>query len=119
MLPVLFMFQTPQTMVLLMIVFGFLYGMPYAVNATYMNESFPTHLRGTATGGSYNIGRIGAMTAPLVIGLIADSFTIGLGLAVLGIAYALAALVPFFFIQEKMYDPAAVDPASRPSSAAG
>jgi len=109
MLPVLFMFQTPETMVLLMILFGFLYGMPYAVNATYMNESFPTHLRGTATGGSYNIGRIGAMTAPLVIGIIADRFTIGLGLAVLGIAYALAALVPFFFIQEKMYDPAAVD----------
>ncbi|MGO4391592.1 MFS transporter [Variovorax sp. M-6] len=109
MLPVLFMFQTPETMVLLMIVFGFLYGMPYAVNATYMNESFPTHLRGTATGGSYNIGRIGAMTAPLVIGLVADSFTIGLGLAVLGIAYALAALVPFFFIKEKMYDPSAAE----------
>lgn len=107
MLPVLFLFQTPGTIVLLMIVFGFLYGMPYAVSATYMNESFPTHLRGTATGGSYNIGRIGAMTAPLLIGLIADHFTIGLGLAVLGIAYALAALVPFFFIREKMYDPSA------------
>lgn len=109
MLPALFLFQTPETMVLLMIVFGFLYGMPYAVNATYMNESFPTHLRGTATGGSYNIGRIGAMTAPLVIGLIADRFTIGLGLAVLGIAYALAALVPFFFIKEKLYDPSAAE----------
>lgn len=109
MLPALFVFQTPETIVLLMIVFGFLYGMPYAVNATYMNESFPTHLRGTATGGSYNIGRIGAMTAPLVIGLIADRFTIGLGLAVLGIAYALAALVPFFFIKEKLYDPSAAD----------
>lgn len=109
MLPVLFMFQTPDTMVMLMIVFGFLYGMPYAVNATYMNESFPTHLRGTATGGSYNIGRIGAMSAPLVIGIIADRFTIGLGLAVLGIAYAFAALVPFFFIKEKMYDPSAAE----------
>jgi AAHS family cis,cis-muconate transporter-like MFS transporter len=102
MLPALFMFQTPGTIVVLMIVFGFLYGMPYAVNATYMNESFPTHLRGTATGGAYNVGRIGAMAAPLVIGLVADSHSIGLGLAVLGIAYAAAALVPFFFIREKM-----------------
>lgn len=105
MLPALFMFQTPGTIVVLMIVFGFLYGMPYAVNATYMNESFPTRLRGTATGGAYNVGRVGAMAAPLVIGVVADGFSIGLGLAVLGIAYALAALVPFFFIREKMYDP--------------
>lgn len=105
MLPMLFVFQTPGTLVFMMIVFGFLYGMPYAVNATYMNESFPTHLRGTATGGAYNIGRIGSMMAPLVIGIIADRFTLALGLSVLGIAYALAALVPFFFIKEKMYDP--------------
>jgi AAHS family cis,cis-muconate transporter-like MFS transporter len=109
MLPALFLFQTPATIVVLMIVFGFLYGMPYAVNATYMNESFPTHLRGTATGGAYNVGRVGAMAAPLVIGVIADNFSIGLGLAVLGIAYAGAALVPFFFIREKMYDPAKSD----------
>jgi len=79
------------------------------VNATYMNESFPTHLRGTATGGSYNVGRVGAMAAPLVIGIIADKFTIGLGRSVLGIAYALAALVPFFFIKEKLYDPSAAE----------
>lgn len=109
MLPVLFLFQTPATLVVLMIVFGFLYGMPYAVNATYMNESFPTHLRGTATGGAHSIGRIGSMAAPAVIGIVADHFTIGLGLSVLGIAYALAALVPFFFIAEKLYDPSASD----------
>ena len=109
MLPIMLMFHSPGTVALLMIVFGFLYTMPYAVNATYMNESFPTHLRGTATGGSYNVGRIGSMTAPLVIGAIADSFTIGLGLSVVAVAYALAALVPFFLIKEKMYDPAKGD----------
>lgn len=49
--------------------------------------------------------RIGAMTAPLVVGMIAGKFTIALGLSVLGVAYALAALAPFFFIKEKMYDP--------------
>lgn len=107
MLPVLFAFQTPHTIVLLMAVLGFFYGMPYAVNATYMNESFSIRLRGAATGGAYSIGRIGAMTAPLLIGVVADRFTIGLGLSMLGIAYALAGMVPFFFIREKLYDPSA------------
>ncbi len=109
MLPIMLMFHSPGTVVMLMLIFGFLYTMPYAVNATYMNESFPTHLRGTATGGSYNVGRIGSMMAPLVIGAIADRFTIGLGLSVVAVAYALSALVPFFFIREKMYDPAKGD----------
>lgn len=106
MLPLLFIYQTPSTIAMLMIVFGFFYSMPYAVGPTYMNESFPTHLRGTATGGAYNVGRIGAMVAPLGIGMIADTFTIGLGLSILGVGYALASLIPMFFIKEKMYDPA-------------
>ncbi len=47
-----------------MIAFGFLYGVPYGVNATYMTESFETAIRGTAVGGAYNLGRIGAVVAP-------------------------------------------------------
>ncbi|WP_342603026.1 hypothetical protein [Peribacillus sp. FSL E2-0159] len=55
-----------------------------------MSESFPTHIRGTAVGVSYNIGRFGAAIAPVTIGIIAESHSIGFGLAILGIAYALA-----------------------------
>ncbi|GER67424.1 MFS transporter [Weizmannia acidilactici] len=104
-LPLIIHFQSPGNIVVLLTVFGFLYGMPYAVNATYMSESFPTHVRGTAVGGAYNIGRAGAAFAPVVIGMIATQQSIGLGLASLGIAYALCGIIPALFIREKMYEP--------------
>ncbi|WP_205881316.1 MFS transporter [Leucobacter viscericola] len=108
-LPVIYLYQNPDNIVAFLIGLGLVYGMPYAVNGTYMNESFPTELRGTATGGAYNLGRVGAMLAPVTIGLIADSFSVGLGLAVLGIGYGIAALIPFFFIRDRLYDPNRAD----------
>jgi AAHS family cis,cis-muconate transporter-like MFS transporter len=63
-LPVIVLLHTPENIIVLLTVFGFLYGVPYGVNATYMTESFDTHNRGTAVGGAYNIGRIGAAIAP-------------------------------------------------------
>lgn len=104
-LPVLIMYHTPANIIILLTIFGFLYGTPYGVNGTYMSESFPTHIRGTATGGAYNVGRFGAAIAPVAIGIIAQSQSIGFGLATLGIAYALAGIIPALFIREKMYDP--------------
>ena len=50
--------HTPDNILLLLTIFGFLYGIPYGVGATYMTESFSTTVRGTAVGGSYNIGRV-------------------------------------------------------------
>src|SRR4029079_7072118 len=90
-------------------IFGLLYGTPYAVNATYMSESFPTNVRGTAVGTSYNVGRIGSTLSPLLIGWVATGYSIGLGIALLGVAYAICALVPAFFIKERLYDPRAAD----------
>lgn len=104
-LPVIVNFNTPGNIILLMTVFGFLYGMPYAVNATYMAESFETSIRGTAIGGAYNIGRVGAAAAPIVIGMIATQKSIGFGLALLGVSYALSGIIPALFIKEKMYEP--------------
>ncbi|GAA1319370.1 MFS transporter [Leucobacter albus] len=104
-LPVIYLFQNPQNIVVFLLILGFMYGWPYAVNGAYMNESFPTALRGTATGTAYNLGRVGALLAPLTIGIIADAFSVGLGLAALGIGYVLAALITFFAIRDKIYDP--------------
>jgi AAHS family cis,cis-muconate transporter-like MFS transporter len=70
-----------------------------------MAESFPAHIRGTAVGGSYNVGRVGSAMAPFLIGVMAESYSIGFGLATLGIAYVVSALIPALFIREKMYDP--------------
>jgi AAHS family cis,cis-muconate transporter-like MFS transporter len=104
-LPVIVRFHTPGNIVVLLTFFGFLYGVPYGVNATYMAESFETHIRATAMGGAYNIGRVGAAVAPTVIGLLATNYSIGLGLVVMAGAYCLTGIVPALFIPEKMYNP--------------
>lgn len=104
-LPVIVLANTPDNIVYLMTMFGFLYGIPYGVNATYMTESFETSIRGSAVGGAYNIGRVGAVIAPAFIGYLATSGSIGLGFLVMGAAYFLCGLVPALFIKEKLYDP--------------
>ncbi len=106
-LPIVVLQHSPGNIVLLLTVFGFLYGMPYGVNATYMTESFPTKVRATAVGGAYNIGRVGAAVAPPLIGLIATHYSIGLGLMVMGGAYLLTGMIPALFIREKVHDPSA------------
>ncbi|MDR2128914.1 MAG: MFS transporter [Burkholderiaceae bacterium] len=106
-LPVIVFFNSPGNIVYLLVFFGFLYGIPYGVNATYMTESFPTHIRGAAVGGAYNVGRAGAAIAPAAIGFMAslNGGSIGLGMLVMGAAYFLCGLVPALFIKEKIYDP--------------
>jgi AAHS family cis,cis-muconate transporter-like MFS transporter len=109
-IPFLMHAAAPANVAYLLLVFGFLYGAPYGINATYMNESFPSHVRGTAVATSYSIGRVGSTLSPLLIGLAASRHSIGLGIGLLGISYAVCALVPGLFIREKMFDPRAVDP---------
>jgi AAHS family cis,cis-muconate transporter-like MFS transporter len=107
-LPLFIFYGTPSSIAYLLLAFGFLYGAPYAVNGTYMAESFPSAVRGTAVGASYNIGRIGATLSPLLIGLVATRYSIGLGLALLGVSYLACALIPGLFIRERQFDPSAV-----------
>jgi AAHS family cis,cis-muconate transporter-like MFS transporter len=104
-LPLLISTATPANVPYLLLVFGLLYGAPYAVNSTYLSESFPAAVRGTAVATSYNVGRIGSMASPILIGVTAENFSIGLGIGLLAIAYAVAALIPGLFIRERMFDP--------------
>jgi AAHS family cis,cis-muconate transporter-like MFS transporter len=104
-IPIIVQLHTPENIIVLLTIFGFLYGVPYGVNATYMTESFATHIRGTAVGGAYNLGRVGAAIAPTLIGVIATQYSIGAGLIVMAGAYFLTGLIPALFIPEKMYDP--------------
>jgi AAHS family cis,cis-muconate transporter-like MFS transporter len=108
-LPILVYAATPANVAYLLLVFGFLYGAPYAVLSTYLSESFPASVRGTAVATSYNIGRVGSTVSPLLIGVAASHYSIGLGIGLLGIAYAVCALVPGLFVREKMFDPRAVE----------
>src|SRR5471032_792685 len=104
-LPVIVLFQSPDNILWMLIVFGFLYGIPYGVNATYMTESFEAKFRGSAVGGAYNIGRIGAAVAPAAIGFLASHGSIGVGFLVMGGAYFICGVIPAFFTRNKQFDP--------------
>jgi len=104
-LPVIVMYNSPDNIIYLLVIFGFLYGVPYGVNATYMTESFETKIRGSAVGGAYNVGRIGAAIAPAAIGYLATEGSIGLGFLVMAGAYFVCGMIPALFIREKLYDP--------------
>ena len=107
-LPLFVFYGTPATIAYLLLIFGFLYGAPYAVNGTYMSESFPASVRGTAVGTAYNLGRIGATLSPLLIGYAATQYSIGLGLGLLGVSYLICAIIPGLFIAERQFDPSAM-----------
>lgn len=104
-LPIIIFFNTPDNILYLLITFGFLYGIPYGVNATYMAESFSTDVRGTAIGGAYNIGRVGAAIAPATIGFLASGGTFTMAFIVMGAAYFVAGVLPGLFIKDRQYDP--------------
>ena len=104
-LPVIVLFQSPENILWMLILFGFLYGIPYGVNATYMTESFEAKFRGSAVGGAYNIGRIGAAVAPAAIGFLASHGSIGVGFLVMGAAYFICGVIPALFIRDKQFDP--------------
>ncbi|MCS4249671.1 MFS transporter [Pseudomonas sp. BIGb0164] len=104
-LPVIVLYQSPENILWMLVVFGFLYGIPYGVNATYMTESFEAKFRGSAVGGAYNIGRIGAAVAPAAIGFLASHGSIGMGFLVMGGAYFICGVIPALFIRDKQFDP--------------
>jgi AAHS family cis,cis-muconate transporter-like MFS transporter len=104
-LPVIIFFNTSDNILYLLITFGFLYGIPYGVNATYMAETFSTDVRGTAIGGAYNIGRVGAAIAPATIGFLASGGTFAIAFIVMGAAYFIAGVLPGLFIRDRQYDP--------------
>ena len=108
-IPVIIHYATAGNVAVLMLIFGFLFGAPYGINSTYLAESFPTSVRGTAVATSYNIGRIGSMSSPILIGYVSTNFSIAFGLALLGIAYGITAIIPGLFIRDKMYDPNSLD----------
>src|SRR3954451_18516535 len=108
-LPLFIYAANPANIAWLLLIFGFLYGAPFAIASTYMSESFPAKIRATAMATSYNLGRVGSTLSPLLIGFAASRYSVGFGIALLGVSYAGAALVPGLFIREKMFDPSAIE----------
>jgi len=102
-LPVIVFWHTRENIAYLMLVFGFLYGVPLGTIGTFMSESFATAIRGTAVGGSYNLGRFCSGAAPIVIGYIATQFSIGIGFLAVGGVFFLSG-VTAFFVPDRLYD---------------
>lgn len=102
-IPIVVFWHSPSNIAYLMTLFGFFYGMPFGVTATYMGHSFDTSVRGLAIGATYNIGRLGGVAAPLVIGYLATGGNIGTGFLVMCIAFLLCGLVPSTLIRGRTY----------------
>lgn len=108
-LPAVAYYASPANAVYLLLIVGFMFGSPYGIFGAYVNESYPTRVRGTAMAISHNAGRVGATLGPLALGLVATHFSIGYGIAVVGAAYLLCAIIPGLFIAEKMYDTMSIE----------
>ncbi|KXV02943.1 MFS transporter [Caballeronia megalochromosomata] len=108
-LPVIIFLHTRENIVWLMLFFGFLYGVPLGTMGAFMSESFATRIRGTAVGGSYNVGRFCSGAAPVVIGYIATQFSFGTGFLLVGAVFFLSGVCTLF-IPDRLYDTSARDP---------
>jgi len=54
---------------------------------------------------SYNVGRIGSIISPAMIGWIAVEGSIGAGIITCALAYLVATLLPGILIKDKIHDP--------------
>lgn len=106
-IPLIIVVATRSNAAWLLLIYGGLYAGLYAINATYLAESFPTAVRGTAMSTSYNAGRIGSIISPAMIGWIAVEGSIGAGIITCALAYLVATLLPGILIKDKIHDPMA------------
>lgn len=73
----------------------------FSVFGAMLAEIFPTRIRGTAQGFTYNIGRAFSALAPFVVGALADKSGIGNALAVTAFFFLLGAAVMMFLPETK------------------
>jgi len=93
------MARNPTTLLLLGPLLGYVGHGYFSMFGSFMAELFPTAVRATGQGTSYNIGRMAGAVAPLTIGALADIPGIGIGLALASTSafFLLAAvLMPLF-----------------------
>ncbi len=99
-LPLLIYYNTASNVFALTFIFGIFKTIPFALNGAYMSESFPTNIRATAVGTSFNLGRGFSALAPLIIGIVASKYSIGAGIMLMSLFWALLAIIVGGFIPE-------------------
>jgi hypothetical protein len=75
------MARSPVVLMLLGPVFGYLAHGYFSMFGGFIAELFPTSVRATGQGTSYNLGRLAGAIAPYTIGRIATIPGVGIGLA--------------------------------------
>ena len=84
-----------SNILVLMLLYGVCYGMPTGIHATFIGECFPTHLRSTGVGFTFNIGRLGAFVAPILMGKLVD-------MNMISVAIATVTMFASYFITQKL-----------------
>jgi len=73
----------------------------FSVFGAMLAELFPTHVRATAQGLTYNVGRAFSALAPFLIGALADVYGIGSALGLTAFFFLLGAVVMFLMPETK------------------
>jgi MFS family permease len=82
------------------LVTNFLITGSFGTGLGYTAELFPTQIRGTAVGASFTFGTAGASFAPMILGIIANHYSISAGLPLLALSFFLLAPLFFWFARD-------------------
>jgi MFS family permease len=101
------MARSPLALMLLGPVLGYVVGHGYfSMFGSFVAELFPTDVRATGQGTSYNAGRLAGALAPYVIGVLAQQPNIGIGLALASTsAFFLASALLVFALPDRSGQP--------------
>ena len=100
------MARSPLVLLLLGPVLGYVGHGYFSMFGSFVAELFPTPVRATGQGTSYNAGRLAGALAPYVIGVLAQQPRIGLGLAIASTsAFFLASAVIIFALPDRSGQP--------------
>ena len=100
------MARSPLVLLLLGPVLGYVGHGYFSMFGSFVAELFPTPVRATGQGTSYNAGRLAGALAPYVIGVLAQQPRIGLGLAIASTsAFFLASAVIIFALPDRSGEP--------------
>ena len=100
------MARSPRVLLLLGPVLGYVGHGYFSMFGSFVAELFPTPVRATGQGTSYNAGRLAGALAPYVIGVLAQQPGIGIGLALASTsAFFLASAVIIFALPDRSGQP--------------
>jgi MFS family permease len=85
-------FRTPMALLLLGPLVGFFGAGYFSGFGAVTAEIYPTHIRATAQGFTYNLGRVASAAAPWTVGTLADSHGFPTAFATASVAFLLAAV---------------------------